>query len=105
MFPGLRTYRHRLFESNLKLQAPEHPEHTAPTTKMGRPPREGEFMHVVGNFSGVGAAREAMGISWMTRDDLREAIPPAYTAYLGGQIRDYLEPRPVRGSSTHEEES
>lgn len=104
MFPGLKTYRHRLFESNLPLSAPPHPQHIAPTTKMGRPPREGEFMHVVGNFSGVNAAREAMGISWMTRDDLREAIPPAYTEHIGRQIAEHLEPRPVRGSSTSKED-
>lgn len=90
MFPGLRTYRHRLFESSMPLMAPPHPGHVAPTTKMGRPPQEGEFMHVVGNFSGVAAARAAMGIDWMTRDDLREAIPPAYTEYLGRQALEQL---------------
>lgn len=91
MFPGLRTYRHRLFESNMPLTTPPHPDHVVPTTKMGRRPREGEFMHVVGNFSGVAAAREAMGIDWMTRDDLREAIPPAYTEHLGQQALDQLQ--------------
>lgn len=105
MFPGLRTYRHRLFESSIPIVAPGHPQHTAPITKMGRPPQEGEFMHVVGNFSGVNAAREAMGISWMTRDDLREAIPPAYTEHIGRQVAEHLEPRPVRGSSTREEDA
>lgn len=83
---GLRTYRHRLFESNFGFAAPAHPEHVAKTTKMGRAPRDGEFMHVVGNFSGVREAREAMGIDWMTRDELREAIPPAYTEYIGNQM-------------------
>lgn len=90
MFTGLRTYRHRLFESSMPLTAPPHPGHTAPTTKMGRPPKQDEFMHVVGNFSGVAAAREAMGISWMKRDDLREAIPPAYTEYLGRQVLEQI---------------
>ena len=105
MFPGLKTYRHRLFESNLPLSTPPHPEHVAPTTKMGRPPQDGEFMHVVGNFSGVNAAREAMGIPWMTRDDLREAIPPAYTEHIGRQVSEHLGPRLERGSSTYEEEA
>lgn len=83
---GLRTYRHRLFESNIPFTVPVHPEHVAPTTKMGRPPQPGEFMHVVGNFSGVPQAKVAMGIDWMTRDELREAIPPAYTAFIGRQL-------------------
>lgn len=86
MFPGLRVYRHRLFEASFAIRAPHHPEHVAPLRKMGRPPRAGEFMHVVGNFSGAREAREAMGIPWMTRDQLREAIPPAYTHHLGLQL-------------------
>lgn len=87
---GLGTYRHRLFEMSDDIDAPLHPEHGAPTAKMGRPPKPGEFMHVVGNFSGADKAREAMGISWMTRDELRESIPPAYTHFIGAQLIDAL---------------
>ena len=82
----LGTYRHRMFETNWELEAPEHPGHTARTTKMGRKPVDGEMMHVVGNFSGVEKAKKAMGIDWMTRDGLRESIPPAYTEYIGRQL-------------------
>lgn len=83
---GLRVYRHRIFESNLKFRTKPHPIHEWPLAKMGRPPKEGEFMHVVGNFSGVEYAREAMGIDWMVRDELAQAIPPAYTLHIGKQI-------------------
>ena len=83
---GLRVYRHRLFECSFPVDVPPHPEHKAPVAKMGRPVKPGEFMHVVGNFSGVDTAREAMGIDWMVRDELREAIPPAYSEYLGRQF-------------------
>jgi DNA (cytosine-5)-methyltransferase 1 len=83
---GLRTYRHRLFEANFLIKAPAHPPHVAPTRKMGRPIRDGEFMHVVGNFSGVGTARDIMGMPWASRDGLREAIPPAYTKHIGLQL-------------------
>lgn len=83
---GLGTYRHRLFESSVRITAPEHMEHDKRTTKMGRPPKPGEMMHVVGNFSGVAAARVAMGIDWMTRDELREAIPPSYAEWIGRQL-------------------
>lgn len=82
----LGTYRHRLFETNFPVAVPDHPEHVRPNTKMGRTPKPEQMMHVVGNFSGVAQAREAMGIDWMTRDGLREAIPPAYTEYIGGQL-------------------
>jgi DNA (cytosine-5)-methyltransferase 1 len=90
MFPGLAVYRHRLFEASVPLLAPAHPAHTAPLRKMGRPPQAGDFMHVVGNFSGVAAAKRAMGIGWMTRDELRESIPPAYTEHVGRQLLAHL---------------
>ena len=47
-------------------------------------------MHVVGNFSGVKQAREAMDIPWMPRDRLREAIPPAYSEYIGRVALAYI---------------
>jgi DNA (cytosine-5)-methyltransferase 1 len=87
---GLRTYRHRLFESNADLKAPEHPEHVARVTKMGRRLVEGEFMHVVGNFTGVAEGREIMGMPWASRDGLREAIPPAYAEFVGKQLLEKL---------------
>ncbi|WP_206541755.1 DNA cytosine methyltransferase [Leucobacter japonicus] len=88
---GLETYRHRLFETNWELTAPEHPVHVARTTKMGRPPQPGEFMHIVGNFSGVDRGREVMGMPWANRDGLREAIPPAYTHWIGEQLLAQVE--------------
>jgi hypothetical protein len=34
----------------------------------------------------VAAWREAMGIDWMTVDELSQAIPPAYTEHIGGYL-------------------
>ncbi|MER6298576.1 SAM-dependent methyltransferase [Kitasatospora sp. NPDC001539] len=100
---GLRTYRHRLFEpgGGLALAPPDHPVHTAPNAKMGRPVAEGEFMHVVGNFSNVPLARSAavMGMPWATRDGLREAIPPAYTELIGRQAAAQLGVAPGRSAA------
>ena len=87
---GLRTMRPRLFECSFPvpfaLAPPAHAKHT----KMGRRPKEGEFMHVVGHFSDVRAAQVAMGIDWMTGDELREAIPPAYTEFIGAHLMQAL---------------
>ncbi|MGW6872858.1 SAM-dependent methyltransferase [Streptomyces xanthophaeus] len=83
---GLRTYRHRLFETGgWTLTPPPHPEHTAPLTKMGRPRRPGEMAHYVGNFSGVQEARDDLQMPWASRDGLRECIPPSYARYVAEQ--------------------
>lgn len=38
------------------------------------------------------ADREAaMGIDWMSRDELAQAIPPAFTAYIGAALLEQLE--------------
>ena len=34
--------------------------------------------------------REAMGIGWMSWSALVEAIPPAYTAFIGAQLLDHI---------------
>jgi DNA (cytosine-5)-methyltransferase 1 len=91
---GLRTYRHRLFETGgWTLTPPEHPEHVAPLAKMGRPRKPGEFAHYVGNFSGVAEARDDMDMHWANRDGLREAIPPAYAEYIGDAVMTELKRR------------
>jgi DNA (cytosine-5)-methyltransferase 1 len=87
---NLRTYRHRLFEASFPISAPEHPLHLNRTAKMGRQPKLDEFMHIVGNFSNVKLGREAMGIPWMSRNELSESIPPAYSKYLAEQFISQL---------------
>ena len=91
---GLQTYRHRWFETSFPLTPPPHPEHVAATTKMGRAPIDGEFMHIVGNFIGVDRGRKVMGMPWASREGLREAVPPAYTEHIGHQLAAH-----VRGGS------
>lgn len=48
-------------------------------------------MSVSGHVAPIAEARRAMGIDWMTRDELAEAIPPAYSEFIGGQLLDALE--------------
>lgn len=87
---GLHTYRHREFETNFPLPVPPHKPHEHRQIKMGRPVREGEFYQAVGNFSNVDYARRDMGVPWMSRDGIRECIPPAYTEWIGRQFSQHI---------------
>lgn len=79
---GLTTYRHRIFEANFEIQQPPHPEHKNKNAKMGRAPKDDEFIQVVGHFSDVPAGKKAMGIDGLGQKELAQAIPPAYSKYI-----------------------
>lgn len=86
---GLGVYRHRLFESNVKLVTPKHVEHTIPVSEFGYV-EEGKRVTVAGKLGNLPYVSRCMGIDWMTRTEIAEAIPPAYTEYLGHQLLAYL---------------
>lgn len=84
---GLGVQRHRLFETNF-------PVVQLPCDHEGQGPVVGVYGHSGGSskrdgltFPGVASWREGMGISWMTRDKLAQAIPPVYSEYLALQAR------------------
>jgi DNA (cytosine-5)-methyltransferase 1 len=80
MFKGLRVLRHRLFEANFPILTPKHGSHP-----------KVHFVQVTGGGNcTIAAARDAMGIDWMTKNELNEAIPPAYTRFIGKQLISYL---------------
>ena len=89
---GLPLIRHRLFETNWQLwPLPGHPRHVGLI-------RAGKAVTVAGhggdNVRGNGgraAKQAAMGIDWMTDEELNEAIPPAYTEWIGAQLLVALE--------------
>ena len=80
--------RHRLFESNLPLDAPECSHRGRTIGVYGKPGGSSRRDGI--RFGGVASWREAMGIDWMTADELREAIPPAYTEHIGTQLLAHL---------------
>ena len=101
MFPGLRVIRHRLFESNFPIEQPshiphvEHPlVHTLDKRKnhYGKTCEWKNYVQVTGGGNcSIAAAQDAMGIDWMIKREINEAIPPAYAEYIGRQIMQHLE--------------
>ena len=87
---GLRTYRHRLFETSFRVEPLLHYEHEERTVKMGRPLRDGDWYHAVGNFSNVDYIRTDLGVPWMSREGIRECIPVQYAEWIGAQLIDQL---------------
>jgi DNA (cytosine-5)-methyltransferase 1 len=96
---GLRVFRHRLFDTSHLLLAPFHTGHGAKRIGVngfctvagggnsGLRDRAGGRMIRCRPEDGVNGWRRAMGISWMSRDELAQAIPPAYTKFIGERFR------------------
>lgn len=87
---GLRVLRHRVFEAGFLLMTPDHPPHPKgilTNSCHGYSTGEHGFVCVAGHNFNRQAGAKAMGIDWMkTRAELANAIPPAYTEYLGRQL-------------------
>lgn len=91
---GLRVYRHRLFECNFFCLRPGHPPHrgsTLASRAYSRFDDGAEMICVAGhNFRRVDGAA-AMGVDWpMTRQELAQAIPPAYAEFIGRAALQHL---------------
>ena len=73
---GLKVRRHRAFETSPRLFALLPPcRHRGLLA----------FMH-----KGERAYADALGCTWMTNREAREAIPPAYTQHIGEQLLAHL---------------
>ncbi len=97
----LPIYRHRLFECNFPILAPGHRPHPAviyPGGHLNRRYSKSGGIGIFGFTKGVPRsygtfvsdgtanfpkAKEAMGIDWMSKNELTQAIPPAYTEFIG----------------------
>jgi len=90
--------RHRHFECSVLLPAPPRCAHRRNDYTVGiygqRPDgrrvsyRRHRLVRVANSLS---EARELMGIDWMTWDEIREAVPPVYTEWIGQQLMTMLE--------------
>jgi DNA (cytosine-5)-methyltransferase 1 len=92
---SLRVLRHRLFECHPVLWWPPaaccHWGKVAPCFGAGAYDKSGyEFVTVAGKNCPPSVGGPAMGIDWMTGRELSQAIPPAYTEYVGKKIRELI---------------
>lgn len=105
---GLGVHRPRHFESNVLLLAPPGRRVVEPIGVYGVRPdgrtlryrnngnwRPGKVVKqsLIRAARSIEEAREAMSIDWMDWSEIKEAIPPAYTEYLGRQLLAYLSAR------------
>ena len=83
---GLKVRRHRLFESSMELRGTDchHKEQGKPVGIYGS--MRDEIPGGGHTAKTMEEAHNAMGIDWMIWGELVEAIPPAYTHYIGQQI-------------------
>ena len=95
-FPPLEVRRHRLFECSFPV-APPPCDHGRLTERKypgstNRP--NGRTVCNVGEYRvPLHLQRIAMDIDWMTLEEIAEAIPPAYTEFIGRQLAALLESR------------
>lgn len=98
MFPVVppRVWRHRDFElSGFEVLQPDHPKHHG-RVRGWRHSRnyDGDYVAAYGSGGGKATVPEmqhALGIDWTdVREELTEAIPPAYTEHIGRRFMDSL---------------
>lgn len=96
---GLDLRRHRYFETNWGVKglpcyhAWQTPRFRSLDMSMVRKGRLASVVGVHGHINYVGEFPlrcAAMGIDWMTNEELVEAIPPAYTHYVGERLLAHL---------------
>lgn len=94
---GLGVLRHRRIELvNWSAPAPEHKKHRGRVRGWRHGQYfDGPYIAAYGKGGGKGSVQEmqeAMGIDWTdVHEELTEAIPPAYTEFIGHQLMEHLE--------------
>lgn len=100
---GLRVIRHRYFECSFPPPLTRSCNHWGQVARGefvgvyargGRGPRRGAGRRDGAPLTSPITAEEAMGIAWMTRAELTQAIPPAYAEFLGKYLMAYLTKEP-----------
>jgi DNA (cytosine-5)-methyltransferase 1 len=92
---GLDVRRHRWFEASVPLFGLLPPcwHHSGTISVFGHSGEASRKGNVQRRHVPLEEQKQAMGIDWMSRDELSQAIPPAYTEWIGGQLMSHLKER------------
>lgn len=84
---GLRVLRHRFFECSFEVRQPAHPRHNPHgAIRFSKDITDKYYWRVYGHEVGTRAQwSKAMGIDWMSKPELAQAIPPAYSKWIAEQ--------------------
>jgi len=93
---GLDLNRHRRFETSFPMLAPPCQHRRGLTIGVYGNGTNSWHRRKLGRCLRIDEMREAMDIDWMTRAELSQAIPPAYTAYVGEHLLAAVTTRVVR---------
>lgn len=89
---GAELRRHRYFETNWWVGLVPECDHQLPTiTVTGQVAQQNVVQNKVRRTFSASEARRAMGIDWMAMPQLSQAIPPAYTRWIGERLLMQLE--------------
>lgn len=95
---GLDVRRHRLFESNVPMMVPPC-DHSWQTPRFpgatNREPLSRSTVEIGVWRIPLDVQHWAMGIDWMTLEELSEAIPPVYTAHVGSYLMAAVQARAI----------
>ncbi len=80
--------RHRCFETSFPVDQPRCQHQGVAVGVYGHGGHSGKHRMLYRK-----EASEAMRIDWMTRDEMTQAIPPAYTEWIGLRLRNALTPK------------
>lgn len=101
------AYRHRLFECSFPIMVPPCACHkaagvvlgmygggTRQDTRKGKDPGGGNTRKANADQS-----RRLMDMPWATRDEINQAVPPAYTEHIGGYLMATAKLTPISGAA------
>ncbi len=82
----LALYRHRPFETSFSIPQPPHPPHRRVISSGHMLKDRGR----VSTWERDSRMPAVMGCPWMTQKEVAQAVPPAFTEFIGAQLLEHI---------------